>query len=186
MSAIPPASRPEPSDLPGNLETAAPSRRRISKKHVIGYAATALVALGAGAASQSSSAQTPTAAPVTVTAVTTVTAQPAAETAVHAGVTTPVRTVTVTAPAVTVTPPAPAPESVIGGDGLYQVGVDIMPGTYVSRPSPDGNCYYARLKGSDSMNDIIDNGNSSGQVVIVIKKTDKFFESTGCSDWTKR
>ena len=71
------------------------------------------------------------------------------------------------------------------GDGTYEVGVDVKPGTYVSK-APDSNCYWARTTGGDGIGDIIANGNSAGQVVVTIKSGDKFFESNGCSDWTKR
>lgn len=103
-------------------------------------------------------------------------------------------TETETAPAetTTVTAAAPSPESAtapgstIPGDGTFQVGVDIKPGTYVSGVPDSGNCYWARLSGSDTFSDIIDNNNSAGQSLVVIKPTDKYFESSGCNDWTKR
>jgi len=42
------------------------------------------------------------------------------------------------------------------------------------------------MTGGDGIDNIIDNSNSSGNSLVTIKKGDKFFESNGCSDWTKR
>ena len=151
------------------------------KKHLIGYPLTALLALGIGAAGGSGDGATTSASPTPSTTVThTVTeAQP------------PV-TVTATAPPAE-TPAsaaAPAPAQAAGptlpGDGTYEVGVDIQPGTYVSDKPSSGNCYWARLKDTDSFEGIIANNNSAGRSVVTIKKSDKFFQSTGCSDWAKR
>lgn len=86
---------------------------------------------------------------------------------------------------VTVTAPAPEPETAMAGDGTYEVGVDVKPGTYVS-PPPSDSCYWARMKAGDGIDNIIANNNNSGQSVVMIKAGDKFFESSGCSDWTKR
>lgn len=92
-------------------------------------------------------------------------------------------TVTVTA---TVAPEVSSPAAVIPGDGTYAVGVDVQPGTYVSK-APLINCYWARLGGnSGAIDDIIDNNNSAGQSVVTISSSDKYFETSGCSTWTRR
>ena len=148
----------------------------MQKKHLIGYPVTALIALGIGAAGSSGGTDTAsgTSAPTT-----TVTAPPATVTATagSAPVTT-TATKTVTA--------KPAVKASFPGDGTYQVGVDIKAGTYVSAKPDSGNCYWARLKGSDTFSDIIANNNTAGQSVVTIKSTDKFFETNGCSDWHMR
>lgn len=36
------------------------------------------------------------------------------------------------------------------------------------------------------MSNLIENGNSSGQVLVRIRTSDRFFESSGCNDWTRR
>lgn len=152
------------------------------KKHLIGYPLTALLALGIGAAGGSGDGATTSASPTPSTTVThTVTAEAQ-----------PPVTVTATAPPAE-TPAsaaAPAPAQAAGptlpGDGTYEVGVDIQPGTYVSDKPSSGNCYWARLKDTDSFEGIIANNNSAGRSVVTIKKSDKFFQSTGCSDWAKR
>jgi hypothetical protein len=68
------------------------------------------------------------------------------------------------------------------GDGVYMVGVDIKPGTY--KASGDG--YWERLRSAGGGFDgIIANGNASGNAIVQIKKTDKFFNTTGMSEWTR-
>ena len=74
-------------------------------------------------------------------------------------------------------------ESTIG-DGTYQVGTDIQPGTYRTREGSLG-CYYARLGGfSGELNDILANANTDAPAVVTIKPTDAGFESQGCGTWT--
>ncbi len=151
----------------------------MNKKHVIGYAATAIVALGIGSASGADGGAVATGP----TPTTTITAAGAATTVPGPTVT---ATVEVPGPEKTVTVGPPPPAVAMPGDGTYEVGVDVKPGTYVSKGPQDGNCYYARLSGSGGFSDIIANGNTSGQIVVTIKKTDKFFETNGCNDWAKR
>ena len=147
----------------------------MQKKHLIAYPATALIALGLGASGGNDTTGTATAGPtVTATVAGEATSGPA---------------VTVTATPtekVTETAAAPAPETAMGGDGTYEVGVDVQPGTYVSAPTSGFNCYWDRSKGTDGFDSIIANGNTTGQVVVTIKKSDKFFTSSGCSDWKRR
>jgi hypothetical protein len=71
------------------------------------------------------------------------------------------------------------------GDGTYQVGTDIQPGTYRTREGSPG-CYYERLSGfSGEFDDILANGNTDAPAVITIKPTDAGFTSQGCGTWTK-
>lgn len=149
----------------------------MNKKHVIGYGATALVALmiGTGVGSSSGDATEPASAGPAPTV-----------TAAGATATVPGPTVTVTATSEKTVTSAPKVAVAMEGDGTYEVGVDVKPGTYVSA-APDENCYWARLKGSGgSLDDILANNNTSGRSVVTIKKTDKFFETSGCEPWTKR
>jgi hypothetical protein len=79
----------------------------------------------------------------------------------------------------------PTPNYAHFGDGTFQVGKDIQPGTYRTRSGSDG-CYYARLKGfSGSFDDIIANNNTSGPAVITIAASDKGFLSQNCGTWTQ-
>ena len=156
----------------------------MNKKHVIGYTATALVALGIGSAAGSDQDAAGTVSATPATTVTSTVATPGETVTVAAPTVT--ETVEVAGPVKTVTVGPPPAAASIPGDGTYEVGVDVKPGTYVSKGPQDVNCYYARLSGSDGFSDIIANGNTSGQVVVTIKKTDKFFETNGCNDWSKR
>ena len=163
----------------------------MNKKHFIGYTATALVGLGLGAATAGGAATT------TPSPTTTAVASNAAMPTTSVTVSVPGSTATITAPVVTkavtiqpsaktVTAPRPAPAVAMAGDGTYQVGIDVQPGTYLSETPESGNCYWARMTGGDGIDNIIQNNNSSGRSVVTIKVGDKLFESNGCSDWTKR
>lgn len=163
-------------------------------KHLLGYAGTAVLAMGIGGAAagaDSSTAAAPTVSPTTVHSTETVTA-PAPEAQPAEAKTTTVKAPAVTKTAtktVTVTKKAKpaAPKATIAGDGTYEVGKDIQPGTYVSSTPDSGNCYWARMKGtSGSLDDIIANNNSAGQSVVTIAPTDKVFETSGCNDWARR
>ena len=71
------------------------------------------------------------------------------------------------------------------GDGTYQVGTDIQPGTYRTREGSSG-CYYERLSGfSGEFDDILANGNADAPAIIAIKPTDAGFTSQDCGTWTK-
>lgn len=71
------------------------------------------------------------------------------------------------------------------GDGIWRVGKDIGAGTYRSR---GGNgCYWARLRSfGGGLNAIIANATPSGPTVVTLKRTDKGFETTRCSNWSRR
>ena len=71
------------------------------------------------------------------------------------------------------------------GDGLYLVGHDIQPGIYQT-PGADanGNCYFARLASTDT-NNIVDNGNYTGQVTITVLPSDVAVTVTGCQPFKK-
>lgn len=152
--------------------------------HLVGYAATALFAFVFGASVVAIGSETTSASDQpstsTVTSTATIT-DPGSTTTTTATPVTSTKTKTAT---VTAEPPAPA--SGIPGDGTFEVGVDVEPGTYVAGPGSRGQCYWARLSGSGDLGDIIDNNISSGQSIVTIAASDKFFESSGCSDWTKR
>jgi hypothetical protein len=81
--------------------------------------------------------------------------------------------------------PDPAGVPVIGiTEGTYMVGKDIKPGRYRSNGSD--TCYWARLKGvSGETDDIIANSISPGPQVVVIKRSDVAFMTSGCGRWFK-
>ncbi|MFF4502553.1 hypothetical protein [Streptomyces sp. NPDC001401] len=75
-------------------------------------------------------------------------------------------------------------KAAFAGDGDFQVGSDVKPGTYRTTGNTDGMCYWERAKdakgGTDS---ILANDNVSGTSYVTIKATDKLFKSNGCKDW---
>ncbi|MCG8654870.1 hypothetical protein [Yimella sp. NH-Cas1] len=143
------------------------------------YGGTAIGAFVLGIAAGSSSGSGAT----TAADASTVTVHEPAQTVYETAAAAPAETVTVTE---SPEPAATQDGSSIPGDGTFQVGVDVQPGTYISTTPDSGNCYWARLSGSDGFGNIIDNSNSSGQSLVTIKATDKFFESRGCNAWTVR
>lgn len=149
----------------------------MQKKHLIGYPIVTLLAFGIG----TSSASTPTPESTTASGTVTQPAPTATGTAAPETPETPVASTTTTAAASV--PPSPV---AIPGDGTYEVGVDIQPGKYASDTPASGNCYWARLSSDDPFDGILANNNSAGKSVVVIKNSDKYFQSSGCSDWTKR
>ncbi|MFH8370838.1 hypothetical protein [Streptomyces sp. NPDC018031] len=76
-------------------------------------------------------------------------------------------------------------EPAFAGDGTFQVGSDIKPGTYRTSGNDalDG-CYWERAKDSSGeMESIIANDNVTGASYVTVKATDKIFKSNGCNDW---
>ncbi len=70
----------------------------------------------------------------------------------------------------------------IFGSGLYRVGKEIAPGTYVSRGN-SGGCYWERLNRNG---DIIDNNFTNGsRVQVTISSGDFEFNSENCNTWKK-
>ncbi len=150
--------------------------KRLGKGAQIGLAALALIVVCAcvgivaanGGGSPSASSSTPTTAAVA--------AQPTA-TFTPAG--TPTYTPT-SAPTAT-----PTPSYAHFGDGTYQVGKDIQPGTYRTRVASP-TCYYERLSGFGGTTDeIIANNLTDAPAVITIAPSDKGFHSERCGTWTQ-
>ncbi|USQ75660.1 hypothetical protein [Ornithinimicrobium cryptoxanthini] len=167
----------------------------MNKRHLIGYPVTALMFLGVGIAGNGGEGAPTTARPTSAATV-TVTADGPSATGSTVAVTPPAVTETVDGPTVTetaegptvtetVTPAPEAPDESIPGDGTFEVGVDVQAGTYVSDGSV-GGCYWARLSGSDGFDSIIDNNFGEGQMIVTIKESDRFFETSGCEPWARR
>ncbi|MFF9771668.1 hypothetical protein ACF1GT_34710 [Streptomyces sp. NPDC014636] len=75
-------------------------------------------------------------------------------------------------------------KAAIAGDGEYQVGSDVQPGTYRTAGNTDDMCYWERAKdASGEMDSLLANENVSGTSYVTIKATDKVFKSSGCKDW---
>lgn len=69
-------------------------------------------------------------------------------------------------------------------DGTYQVGTDIVAGTY--HTDGGSGCYWEKSTGGDGINSIIGNDNVSGPVTLTIEPAVKFFKSSRCGTWSKR
>ncbi len=71
------------------------------------------------------------------------------------------------------------------GDGTFQVGKHIAPGTYRADGAPSDLCYWARLSdfSQSGISGIIVNGNSP--TVVEIRPSDTGFTSSGCGQWTR-
>jgi hypothetical protein len=72
------------------------------------------------------------------------------------------------------------------GEGSWEVGSEIKPGTYTTTAGDDAYCYWARLKSFDGeLGAVIANGNldPGGRGRIVVKKSDKGLELTGGCTW---
>lgn len=70
------------------------------------------------------------------------------------------------------------------GAGTYLVGVDVAPGTYVSRGG--SSCYWARLRAfTGGLDGIIANDNHRGRAIVTISRSDRAFRSDGCGTWSR-
>lgn len=70
------------------------------------------------------------------------------------------------------------------GDGDFEVGTDVKPGTYRTTGNTGGLCYWERAKdASGEMDSILANDNVSGTSYVTIPAGDKLFKSSGCKDW---
>ncbi len=76
----------------------------------------------------------------------------------------------------------PAQPSTPFGDGERRVGIDIVPGTYLT--SGTDSCYWQRSSGfSGTVDDILANDIPQGQAVVTILPSDVGFTSQGCGTW---
>lgn len=80
-------------------------------------------------------------------------------------------------------PPSTGPATTFG-DGMYQVGSDIAPGTYHNSDSSQG-CYWERLSGfGGTLDEIIANDLTDNPTIVTISPTDKGFHSERCGTWS--
>ncbi|WP_072691223.1 hypothetical protein [Rhodococcus marinonascens] len=80
--------------------------------------------------------------------------------------------------------PDSAAPTISGENFTGAVGVDLQPGSYVTKGSSDGKkrCLWSR---QDSSGNTFNSGTSlAGQVTVTIEPTDGKFQSLGCADWT--
>ncbi|MDQ0909987.1 hypothetical protein [Streptomyces canus] len=75
-------------------------------------------------------------------------------------------------------------KAAFAGDGHFQVGSDIRPGTYRTTGNSDGMCYWERAKdASGEMDSLLANDNVTGTSYVTVKATDKLFKSSDCHAW---
>ncbi|MFE7277789.1 hypothetical protein [Streptomyces sp. NPDC057623] len=75
-------------------------------------------------------------------------------------------------------------KAAFAGDGDFQVGTDVKPGTYRTTGNTDGMCYWERAKDSSGeVDSLLANDNVTGTSYVTVKATDKLFSSSGCKDW---
>lgn len=172
---------PNPPPFPAAAGAGGQAPAKKSKKHLIGYPLVALVAMGVGAASGGGGNTATTASGGPTTTMTTTATKTEAPN--DAATVTETETATETE---TVTAKPSGASSTVPGDGIYEVGRDILAGTYSSAKPDSGNCYWARLSSTDGFDGILANNNTAGQSLVTIKASDKFFETNGCSDWVRR
>lgn len=85
----------------------------------------------------------------------------------------------------TTTTTVPASKFKTFGDGTYTVGQTVEPGTYRTRASSGGGCYWERLSGfSGETDDVIANNYTDDPSVVTIAPTDKGFRTSGCGTWS--
>ncbi|ARZ69714.1 hypothetical protein M1P56_02475 [Streptomyces sp. HU2014] len=71
----------------------------------------------------------------------------------------------------------------VSGNGTFQVGSDIKPGTYRSTGNKLG-CYWERAKDSSGgLDSILANDNVQGASYVTVKADDKIFKTRGCKGW---
>lgn len=75
---------------------------------------------------------------------------------------------------------------VIPGNGRFQVGTEVQPGTYVSDTPAGSMCYAARLGKKEAPDPLITNFIKQGRTKVTIEKTDAYFETRDCADWVKQ
>lgn len=76
-------------------------------------------------------------------------------------------------------PPVPAGPATTITAGVYEVGVDMLPGKW--KAPGEGKCYWARKKNDDSQA-IIDNHYQPGPAAVVVK-AGELFETNNCGTW---
>jgi hypothetical protein len=82
------------------------------------------------------------------------------------------------------TAPVAAPKPTLTRDGMYKVGTNVSPGTYVS--SGGDSCYWERRStAGSSFAGIIANDFGAGQRIVTIASGDAYFSTSRCGTWTR-
>lgn len=84
----------------------------------------------------------------------------------------------------TVTAPPPSGPRSEFSDGLFEVGIDVQPGTYRTEGpdgTNDGGCYWSR---SGPRGDVIDNGVVNEPGAVTVRQGERI-DSAGCLPWKR-
>jgi hypothetical protein len=77
----------------------------------------------------------------------------------------------------------PGRELTAFGDGTWQVGVDVVPGTYTSTGGPD--CRYA-LRAAVTGGDVAASTVGPGPATVVLAADTGYVETSGCATWQRK
>ena len=85
--------------------------------------------------------------------------------------------------------PAPTGPVTTFGEGTFEVGTDIEPGTYKTAGPASGwmkYCYWERQSATDGeFSSIIANEGGEGPTTVTISPNDAAFKTSGCEAWMK-
>ena len=74
-------------------------------------------------------------------------------------------------------------DNVLGGDGVFVVGLDIKPGVYRTAGPVSGRKGYYALLSSTNTHDIINNNNIAGRATITVGPEVRAVNVSGCQPW---
>jgi hypothetical protein len=89
-----------------------------------------------------------------------------------------------TKPATSKPLPLSSDKTVFGGDGIFVVGIDIVPGVYRT-PGPADDVGYFALLSSTSTRDIIESDEAAGPVTITVEPGVKAVQVHGFRPWRR-
>ncbi|MER5929666.1 hypothetical protein [Streptomyces sp. NPDC002054] len=70
------------------------------------------------------------------------------------------------------------------GDGTFEVGKDLQPGTYRTTGNSGAGCYWELAKDSSGeLDSIMANDNVTGSSYVTVKAPAKLLKTNGCKDW---
>jgi hypothetical protein len=71
------------------------------------------------------------------------------------------------------------------GEGTWQVGVDIVPGTYMTTGPVDSAACHHALRTTRTGGKVTVGGVASGRATVVLNEANGWFASSGCATWTR-
>lgn len=71
------------------------------------------------------------------------------------------------------------------GNGTWQVGIDIAPGTYATTGAADGTSCYRALRTGSARGNLSDRAVAPEPATVVLTEDDGWFETSGCATWRR-